>query len=343
MNSNNLYENVYMQLCRQIFDGTIQNDENLPAERVLAENMKVSRVTVRKALELLEKEQLLVREVGSGNRIHFTNSGHAGTLDMITLVAPAENPFFSNFISAFQSYAHLHDSLVLYAQKPENESLEQCLFRLYEKGLHNVVVWPEDSPVHIDSLMRLRGLGMNMVFFDTDKATPYADCVALDNNQAITALINALQATNGSAPITYIGWDNFENYSIKTRCDYFRQFSPAGCSMVNLPWHDHVASKAILTEYFVHNKGSFSASYLCGDQEIGTLLTTFLAEIGSFTGTIASIDDFHSPLPCKYITYDQDFKKIAETIYEHLLLQNEAPMDWVASQTNLPGILQSKK
>lgn len=61
---------LYMQLAatlrRKIADGEIVSGEALPSERDLCDILGASRVTVRKAIELLIEEGLLVRRQGSG-------------------------------------------------------------------------------------------------------------------------------------------------------------------------------------------------------------------------------------------------------------------------------------
>ena len=61
---------LYQQLQRRLRDA-IENrivgpDDALPPERELAEELAVSRITVRKAIEGLVEEGLLVRRQGSG-------------------------------------------------------------------------------------------------------------------------------------------------------------------------------------------------------------------------------------------------------------------------------------
>jgi GntR family transcriptional regulator len=64
---------LYLQLARKlgqaIRDGRFQVDEALPSERVLSEAVEVSRVTVRKAIDRLVEQDLIVRRRGSGNYI----------------------------------------------------------------------------------------------------------------------------------------------------------------------------------------------------------------------------------------------------------------------------------
>lgn len=73
---------LYIQLERilrdAIMDGSLSQSEPLPTERELAERYDISRITVRKALNDLQREGLLIRRRGAG-----------------TFVAPREERHFS--------------------------------------------------------------------------------------------------------------------------------------------------------------------------------------------------------------------------------------------------------
>lgn len=64
---------LYMQIARKLTDdvrsGRYQVDQALPSERTLSEQLKVSRVTARKAIDQLVEQGLVVRRRGSGNYI----------------------------------------------------------------------------------------------------------------------------------------------------------------------------------------------------------------------------------------------------------------------------------
>jgi GntR family transcriptional regulator len=61
-----LYQQLYEKLKDEINEGTYPAGSRLPTEAELSETYQVSRVTVRKAMEQLEKEDFLVRKVGKG-------------------------------------------------------------------------------------------------------------------------------------------------------------------------------------------------------------------------------------------------------------------------------------
>ena len=64
---------LYLQLARQlelgIRAGTYAVDQALPSERVLCESLGVSRITARKAIDVLVAQGLVLRKHGSGNFI----------------------------------------------------------------------------------------------------------------------------------------------------------------------------------------------------------------------------------------------------------------------------------
>jgi GntR family transcriptional regulator len=64
---------LYMQLARKLAldvrEGRYQADQALPSERTLSEQLDVSRVTARKAIDQLVDRGLVVRKRGSGNYI----------------------------------------------------------------------------------------------------------------------------------------------------------------------------------------------------------------------------------------------------------------------------------
>jgi GntR family transcriptional regulator len=68
-NSSPLYVQLSMALSKGIGSGQFRPHEALPSERVLADQLSISRVTARKAIDRLVEQGLIVRKRGSGNYI----------------------------------------------------------------------------------------------------------------------------------------------------------------------------------------------------------------------------------------------------------------------------------
>jgi GntR family transcriptional repressor for pyruvate dehydrogenase complex len=71
-----VYEQVVEQIKRMILDGTLKKGDKLPTERDLAEQLQVSRASVREALRALDVIGLVESRQGAGNYIResFENS-----------------------------------------------------------------------------------------------------------------------------------------------------------------------------------------------------------------------------------------------------------------------------
>ena len=333
-----LYRILENKICERIFRGEYADGENLPPERTLAESLGVSRVTVRKALALLEADGIIQRVQGSGNRVSLSLAGHQGTTDIIAVLAHAQNVFFAAFIDHFQRTAENSDSLVLFKQVPAGEALEQSLFKLFQKNIRNAVIWLEDQPVDMEAIRRLRGLGMNMVFFDVVTRSPYADGVLLDNQNAIAALYGALRQ-NGASRIGYVGWDNAAVLSAHEREQTANEQTPAPAFVRRIDWRDKNRLGQIAETIADEIKPASTPpdALLCGDGEIGVairkaLLTRGLAAIG-----VASPDEYPESRALTITVYRQDFEKLAEQTFNCLLAQNRP--GWSASVFPIRGEL----
>ncbi len=76
--------NVVTQLRRQILEGDYLFEDRLPAERNLAEEFGVSRGTIRSVLQILEKQHMVTRQIGSGTYVSHRESTNQQEITSIT-------------------------------------------------------------------------------------------------------------------------------------------------------------------------------------------------------------------------------------------------------------------
>ncbi len=330
------YVDLKNSICRQIYKGAYSDGEKIPSERQLALDYDVSRITVRRALELLEADDLIKREVGSGTQVQLRNWGNVTSLDVVALVAPSKNPFFVDFIAKFQKTAWEHDTLLLYVEVPGGTGLEDCLYQLYSKNIRNAVVWPDDQQVDTGKLLRLRSIGMNLVFFDTDDAYPYADCVFLDNEDAVKTLIE--QQENRSGGYLYIGWDNLAIRNVKKREDAFQKVCPDH-PVLRIPWNRNreVEDTDILRiQRAIEDMGAGLA--LCNTGELGYLTAQILDRMDAVQDVaLAVVDDFEEAKNYPIAVYGQDLSGTAERIYMQLEAQVQGKKSWKAKNWAIKG------
>ena len=329
------YLDLKNDICRQIYLGTYGDGDHIPAERQLAADYNVSRITVRKALELMEEEKLIRREVGNGTILQYRNWGNPTPLDILALVAPSKNPFFSQFIAHFQRIAWEQETLLLYVEVPKNSSLEDCLFRLYQRDIRNAVIWPDDQMLQKEKLLRLRSIGMNLVFFDTDDGFPYGDCVHLDNQDAIQRLMNGQKA---SGRYVYVGWDKLDIANVRKREDAFRTLSPEG-QVIRIPWRrNRQIPEAELESVLAQIPEPEQTMILCGTGEIGQQLAELLWNRGIIPEKMAVVDTFEGAGKYPVSICEQDLKEMARIIFEALKKQVRAGSFWQAECIAVAGI-----
>lgn len=72
--SMHLYLQIIEDMRRKIVNGVYKVDELLPSEKELCSMYKASRVTIRKALQVLEDEGLITRKAGFGTTINYNHA-----------------------------------------------------------------------------------------------------------------------------------------------------------------------------------------------------------------------------------------------------------------------------
>jgi DNA-binding LacI/PurR family transcriptional regulator len=190
----------------------------------------------------------------------------------------------------------------------------------------------------MEAIRRLRGLGMNMVFFDVVTRSPYADGVLLDNRDAIAALSAALRR-KGASRIAYIGWDNAAVLSAHEREVAARAQTPVPALVRRIDWRDKnkLATVAAMIADEVRASPTPPDALLCGDGEIGVAVRKALLSRGLDSIHVASPDEYPESRALSITVYRQDFEKMAERTFNCLLAQNRP--GWAASVFQIRGEL----
>ncbi len=336
LSEENLYKKVKSDLCRKIFEGIYQDGDLIPPERKLSEELGVSRVTTRKALKLLEEERIISRVQGSGTRVTMHYGARPGNMEIITLVASAQNEFFSRFLDAFQTEADKQDALVLYKQKPHRISLEKCLYQIYEKGIRNVVLWPENIQVEEETFRLLRGLGMNLVLFDAVAGGKYADAVCLDNKDALTGIYRKLEQA-GCKKIGYVGWDKNGIGSLRVRENTFQKLKPDGhIEYISYEYHNRLndLSDQMIRRTLEAMKDCDGILYAVG--ELGVKFENY-ARLKGISHKAGMIGVMPGAEELGIYMVAQDFTGMAKQIFRCLQMQNQVEDIWEAADYFVKG------
>jgi DNA-binding LacI/PurR family transcriptional regulator len=338
---NHLYLQLRMKLCQQIYQGVYEDGALLPPERELAQSFGVSRVTVRKTLEMIEHEGFITRVQGSGTRVSLRTTSYPGTMDLVALIAPAQNNFFAAFVEYFEAFAEANDSLTLFKQAHASgtEQIGEYLLKLFRKNIRDVVLWLPDGLIAESYLRRLRGMGMNIVRFDATGATAFADNVSVDNYHAIQSLYDFV-TTQNYRDVIFVGWDNPELSSAREREKAFIDITAGAQRLQRIDWRNKaaLAETLSLTVAELTARDKMPECFLCGDGEIGIALQKILTG-RAFPGRVVCVDDLSGAAELQLTVYAQPLKKLAERVYECLRRQNRKPSEWKALNYHVRGEL----
>lgn len=199
-----LYKKIYDDLIRGISEGVYSSEKRLPSEKELAGKYGVSRITSKKALELLEENGYITRMPGRGSFVTAKsppaggkaaeNPAQDGKSRLIGMIIEdfAENFGTMIIAGAEQACRERGYSLIVKrsngSQKQEGEAIEE-LIRLRAEGILII-------PVHGDNynpvILRLAVEAFPFVLIDRELKGIPASFVGTDNLTAAKGLTDTL-------------------------------------------------------------------------------------------------------------------------------------------------------
>ena len=200
-----LYQTVYDDLLERIRSGKIRPGERLPAEKALAEEFDVSRITIQKAMSMLVQDGYIVRRPGRGS---FTSmnagkadakSGERGTDagGMSRVIGLVMEEFTASFgiemLKAIEEEAekkgyHLCMKRSCGDQLREKKMLES-LMRMKVAG---TIVMPTHGQHYNTEILKMVGEGMPVVFVDRYLEGLPVPYIGTDNKKAMEELVQYL-------------------------------------------------------------------------------------------------------------------------------------------------------
>ena len=334
-----LYEGLQHTLKKRILDGTYIPGMALPTEHELCELFGVSRVTVRKALGELKAEGLIVSTQGQGTTVVHTRGGYQSTIDIIALVAHVHNPFFASFFEYIERFSEEHESLVLFKQDFQGQAFQSSdmFFRLVNKNIRNLVLWPHNHRIDFDLLNRLRILGTNLVLFDQPFETHVADVVTVDHDHAVKTLYREL-ATSCSGPIFFIGFHGTSLPSVRLREQAFLEVSGKPNHIRTIPWERPIESE---TEQVMHqlldSQTESPAGIICCNGPLGLAAAHYLHRHERTDVHLAAVDFLPEMSEYHMTAYRQPMKELAQTTYQQLRNQSAQGEAWTSGIYRLQG------
>lgn len=141
-----LYIQIYNDLKNKIIENKY-NEEFLPSERLLSEEYHVERATLRRALQLLVKDNLLVKVPGSGSKVNRNLLAKPDiSMDAsgnIAFILPGDSidkiyqPFIASLFYNFEKGCRRYNYSLFYTRLDSEEDLYERVVKKHIKG----IVW----------------------------------------------------------------------------------------------------------------------------------------------------------------------------------------------------------
>ncbi|KRF21553.1 GntR family transcriptional regulator [Paenibacillus sp. Soil787] len=186
-----IYERIFETLREEIIQRKYNVGDRVPSEKELADEYNVSRITSKKALEMLAEERLIVRKPGRGSFVmegggipsEGLSVGERTKHTLIGLViTDFGNTFGTEMIYGMEQASAEHDSFLVLRRSfgvPENEV--KAIRSFLELGVDGIIVFPAQGEFYNDELLKLVIQQFPLVLVDRHLKGVAAASISTDN------------------------------------------------------------------------------------------------------------------------------------------------------------------
>jgi GntR family transcriptional regulator, arabinose operon transcriptional repressor len=202
-----LYGKIIAQLLDNLASGKLKAGERLPTEQELAEAFGVSRITSKRALDLLAGVGVVARSRGRGSFVAKSlpdldevrrelniSEAHSGPREAIGLVVPDFSEVFGLAIvyAVEEACAKLGYHLILRRTYGQQSLEEDAIRNLQQFGVSGIIVFPVHGEHYNPALLRAVLGNFPVVLIDRFLSGIRAPSVIIENDKAAETLTNYL-------------------------------------------------------------------------------------------------------------------------------------------------------
>jgi DNA-binding LacI/PurR family transcriptional regulator len=338
--SSSLYKQIYEQLLQKIAGGELKAGDQLPSEKDLCGEFKVSRITSKKALEMLAERHLIVRQRGKGSFV-------AGKIDLssvekrktvfrsVAFLLSEFNDAFGNRLicSIEEACSELGWHLILRRSRESPNEEEKALRELDDSRVAGILMMPIHGEYYNAEILRQVLNKRPLVFVDRKMRGLPAPSVSTDNVAAAEMGVRHLFSL-GHKNIAFFSGTLVHTSTLEDRRQgyinaYMGSGLPFNRSFICCDLQADGARAAIMRHMAEHPEisAAFTAEF-----EIALLLKSALEELGRRVPEDFSIVTFdnssHPSAPAPFSWLRQDETAIGRQAVDALrrIIQNEAPL-----------------
>ena len=178
-----LYLTIYEAIKKDIEEGKIKKGELIQPEQELTKIFGVSRVTIRKALELLLKNNYVKRKKRYGTEVIYEIKKIRDEKAIGVLLVDITRPFFNEILKGIQQILDLKGyKLILCDTENDNEKEKEYIMR-YKDNVAGYIIAPSTENRNLPVYAQLIVEKVPFIFIDRYLPELNIDCVTSDNFQ----------------------------------------------------------------------------------------------------------------------------------------------------------------
>ncbi|OXM15654.1 GntR family transcriptional regulator [Paenibacillus herberti] len=202
-----LYQQILNGIVEDIRNGNLMPGDKVPSEKELSERFHVSRITAKKALDVLASNNSIVRVRGKGSYVterllnreeQEADENHPSILDYQGLLIGALFPHYWTGYGLKLQHAiekkvsELNGTLIIKRGCGNIEEEEKAIASLIHLGVKGLIAFPVNSEQYNRKLLKLILDGFPTVIVDRDLKGILASTVSTDNKAAAQELTTLL-------------------------------------------------------------------------------------------------------------------------------------------------------
>lgn len=253
-----LYEQIYGEMLEKIRKGEFCAGDRLPSEKELSERYHVSRITSKKALEMLADEGLAVRMPGKGSFVSEKNpvmEVYAVGLEetkqnMIGVILDGFGPSFGcQLLSSIEEECQQQGfSMVLHCSYGKMEEETRAIGQMRQMGVSGILIMCVHDENYNSSILQMVVEHFPVVTIDRQLKGIPVSFVGTDNESAARELTGYL-LDDGYKKICFVKPSAVETSTVQDRMNGFRMaYNERGMVADEGLWITDV--KATLPRYF---------------------------------------------------------------------------------------------
>jgi GntR family transcriptional regulator, arabinose operon transcriptional repressor len=319
-----LYEKIYHFIINQINQGLLKQGDRIPSEKALAEEFNVSRITSKKALDLLAQNKIITRIRGKGSfvaehqaekiemSIHaskpiFTDSKLIGLI-----INDFEDAFGLNLVKTIEEKCLENNChLIIRRTRGQIKEEENAIKNLVNFGVDGLIIFPVHGEHYNVELLKLVLTDFPLVLIDRYLKGIPASSVCTDNRSASETITNYLFSL-GHKDIAFLSPPPIGTSTIEERVQGFSQaYSKKGIKLnpifqlslkYSLPqnFYSDKSSHLMNTDYqsikrFIHKNPDITAFIVC-EYRLALLLNKVINDLGKMIPEDYSLVCFDYPV-----------------------------------------------